>query len=126
MSTAHLTTFITWFWNDIDISDILINTVTGLYNNMAECVLSIKYYPLLPTSNDFFRTVEKPIILGRFSTEANYTKINSCAGNGKICTFDLRKSDTYHLYSSKSRPHAFTDYSPYTDMYLFLPKCIQR
>ena len=121
MSTAHLTTFITWFWNDIDINDILINAITGLYNNMAECVLSIKYYPLLPTSNDFFRTVEKPIILGRFSTDVNYTKINSCAGNGKICTFDLRKSETYNLYSSKSRPHAFTDYAPYTDMYLFLP-----
>ena len=121
MSTAQLTTFITWFWNDIDINDILINAVTGLYNNMAECVLSIKYYPLLPTSNDFFRTSEKSIILGRFSTNETYTKINSCAGNGKICTFDLRKSDTYNLYSSKSRPHAFTDYAPYTDIYLFLP-----
>ena len=121
MSTAQLTTFITWFWNDIDINDILINAVTGLYNNMAECVLSIKYYPLLPTSNDFFRTSEKSIILGRFSTNETYTKINSCAGNGKICSFDLRKSDTYNLYSSKSRPHAFTDYAPYTDMYLFLP-----
>ena len=121
MSTAHLTTFITWFWNDIDITDILINTVTGLYNNMAECVLSLKYYPIKPTSADFFRTSENPIILGRFSTDANYTKINSCAGNGKICTFDLRKSDTYNLYSSKSRPHAFTDYAPYTDIYLFLP-----
>lgn len=121
MTTAHLTTFITWFWNDIDITDILINTVTGLYNNMAECVLSVRYYPLLPTSADFFRTSENPIILGRFSTDANYTKINSCAGNGKICTFDLRKSDTYNLYSSNSRPHAFTDYAPYTDMYLFLP-----
>ena len=121
MTTAHLTTFITWFWNDIDINDILINAVTGLYNNMAECVLSLKYYPLLPKSGDFFRTSENPIILGRFSTDANYTKINSCAGNGKICSFDLRKSDTYNLYSSKSRPHAFTDYAPYTDMYLFLP-----
>lgn len=121
MTTAHLTTFITWFWNDIDINDILINAVTGLYNNMAECVLSVRYYPLLPTSADFFRTAEKPIILGRFSTDVNYTKINSCAGNGKICTFDLRKFDTYNLYSSKSRPHAFTDYAPYTDMYLFLP-----
>lgn len=121
MTTAHLTTFITWFWNDIDITDILINTVTGLYNNMAECVLSVRYYPLLPTSEDFFRTAEKPIILGRFSTDANYTKINSCAGNGKICTFDLRNTDRYNLYSSKSRPHAFTDYAPYTDMYLFLP-----
>lgn len=121
MTTAHLTTFITWFWNDIDINDILINAVTGLYNNMAECVLSVRYYPLLPTSADFFRTAEKPIILGRFSTNVNYTKINSCAGNGKICTFDLRKFDTYNLYSSKSRPHAFTDYAPYTDMYLFLP-----
>ena len=122
MTTAHLTTFITWFWNDIDINDILINAVTGLYNNMAECVLSLKYYPIKPTSADFFRTSEKPIILGRFSTDANYTKINSCAGNGKICSFDLRSSnDKYSLYSSKSRPHAFTDYAPYTDLYLFLP-----
>ena len=122
MSTAHLTTFITWFWNDIDINDILINAVTGLYNNMAECVLSLKYYPLLPTSDDFFRTSEKSIILGRFSTDANYTKINSCAGNGKLCTFELGKNkDKYLLYSSNSRPHAFTDYAPYTDIYLFLP-----
>ena len=122
MSTAHLTTFITWFWNDIDINDILINAVTGLYNNMAECVLSIKYYPILPTSDDFFRTVEKPIILGRFSTDVNYTKINSCAGNGKLCTFELGENkDKYLLYSSNSRPHAFTDYAPYTDIYLFLP-----
>ena len=122
MTTAHLTAFITWFWNDIDITDILINTVTGLYNNMAECVLSLKYYPLLPTTEDFFHTSENPIILGRFSTDANYTKINSCAGNGKICTFDLRSNNgKYNLYSSNSRPHAFTDYAPYTDLYLFLP-----
>ena len=122
MSTAQLTTFITWFWNDIDINDILINAVTGLYNNMAECVLSVKYYLLLPTSEDFFRTSEKSIILGRFSTEANYTKINSCAGNGKLCTFELGENkDKYLLYSSNSRPHAFTDYAPYTDIYLFLP-----
>ena len=122
MSTAQLTTFITWFWNDIDINDILINAVTGLYNNMAECVLSLKYYPLLPTSEDFFRTSEKSIILGRFSTTENYTKINSCAGNGKLCTFELGENkDKYLLYSSNSRPHAFTDYAPYTDIYLFLP-----
>ena len=122
MTTAHLTTFITWFWNDIDINDILINAVTGLYNNMAECVLSLKYYPLLPTSEDFFRTSEKSIILGRFSTTETYTKINSCAGNGKLCTFELGENkDKYLLYSSNSRPHAFTDYAPYTDLYLFLP-----
>lgn len=122
MTTAHLTAFITWFWNDIDINDILINAVTGLYNNMAECVLSVRYYPLLPTSEDFFRTSENPIILGRFSTDTNYTKINSCAGNGKLCTFELGvNKDKYVLYSSNSRPHAFTDYAPYTDLYLFLP-----
>ena len=122
MTTAHITSFIAWFWNDIDITDILINTVTGLYNNMAECVLSIKYYPLLPTSNNFFLTSEKPIILGRFRTDANYTKINSCAGNGKICSFDLHSNaGKYNLYSSNNRPHAFTDYAPYTDLYLFLP-----
>ena len=122
MSTAELTAFMMWFWNDIDLSDILINTVTGLYNNMAECVLSLKYYPLLTTSDDFFRTSKNSIILGRFNTTEQYTKINSCAGNGLLCSFDLRSNaDKYNLYSSKSRPHAFTDYAPYTDIYLFLP-----
>lgn len=122
MTTAELTTFITWFWNDVDLSDILFNAVTGLYNNMAECVLTMKYYPLKPTNSDFFHLSDNSIILGRFSTDAKYKKISSCAGNGKICTFDLAGNiEKYKLYSSKSRPHAFTDYAPYTDLYLYLP-----
>ncbi len=121
MNTAEITAFIIWFWNNVDLSDILFNTITGLYNNMSECVLSLKYYPLKPSDNDFFRTTSQGVTLGRFKTDENYTKINSCAGNGKLCTFDLRSTDKYNLYSSKSRPHAFTDYSPYTDLYLFLP-----
>lgn len=122
MNTSEITAFITWFWNNVDLSDILFNTITGLYNNMSECVLSMKYYPLKPSNDDFFRTVPKGIIMGRFKTEETYTKINSCAGNGKLCSFELGvNKDKYMLYSSDSRPHAFTDYAPYTDIYLFLP-----
>lgn len=122
MTTAELTAFITWFWNDVDLSDILFNAVTGLYNNMAECVLTLKYYPIKSSNSDFFRLTDKSIVLGRFSTEENYKKINSCAGNGKLCRFDIAENlEKYNLYSSKSRPHAFTDYSPYTDLYVYLP-----
>lgn len=122
MTTAELTAFITWFWNDVDLSDIIFNAVTGLYNNMSECVLTLKYYPIKSTNTDFFRLSDKSIVLGRFSTTEQYKKINSCAGNGKICTFDIAENlEKYKLYSSKSRPHAFTDYAPYTDLYLFLP-----
>lgn len=122
MTTAELTAFFTWFWNDIDLTDILINTVTGLYNNMAECVLNLKYYPLKPTNADFFRLNDNSIVLGRFKTDETYKKINSCAGNGKLCRFNITDNfDKYSLYSSKSRPHAFTDYAPYTDLYVYLP-----
>ena len=122
MTTAELTAFITWFWNDVDLSDIIFNAVTGLYNNMAECVLTLKYYPLKSINEDFFHLNDKAIVLGRFATSEQYKKINSCAGNGKLCKFDLAENlEKYKLYSSKSRPHAFTDYSPYTDLYLYLP-----
>ena len=122
MTTAELTTFIKWFWNDVDLSDIIFNAVTGLYNNMAECVLTMKYYPLKPTDSDFFHISDNSIILGRFATNEKYKKISSCAGNGKICTFDIgNKLEKYSLYSSKRRPHSFTDYAPYTDLYIYLP-----
>lgn len=122
MTTAELTAFFTWFWNDIDLTDILINTVTGLYNNMAECVLNLKYYPIKTINEDFFRLKNNSIILGRFNTDESYKKINSCAGNGILCTFDIGSHlDKYSLYSTKSRPHAFTDYAPYTDLYVYLP-----
>lgn len=122
MTTAELTAFITWFWNDVDLSDILFNAVTGLYNNMSECVLSLKYYPIKSSNSDFFRLTDKSIVLGRFATTEQYKKINSCAGNGKLCTFDIVANlEKYNLYSSKSRPHAFTDYAPYTDLYVYLP-----
>ena len=122
MTTAELTTFIKWFWNDVDLSDILFNAVTGLYNNMSECVLTMKYYPLKPTDSDFFHLSDNSIILGRFSTDEKYKKISSCAGNGKLCTFDLAGNlEKYKVYSSKTSPFAFTDYAPYTDIYVYLP-----
>lgn len=120
MTTAHLKAFITWFWNDVDLGDILFNTVTGLYNNMSECVLSVKYFPL-SVGSDFFTTTEHGIVMGRFKTDENYSLINKIKGNGNLCTFDFTDYAKYDLYSSKSRPHAFADYSPYTDVVIYLP-----
>ena len=121
LNTSELTSFMTWFWNDVDLSDILFNTVTGLYNNMAECVLSIKYYPLKPTSEDFFRYKSQGIVMGRFKTDENYTKITSCAGNGMLCEFDFSKYKKYSWYSNLGGKHNFTDFAPYTDIYIYLP-----
>lgn len=121
MNTSEVTAFMTWFWNDVDLSDILFNTVTGLYNNMAECVLSLKYYPLKPKSEDFFRSNSQGIVMGRFKTAENYTKITSCAGNGMLCEFDFTKYKKYSWYSKPNAKHNFTDYAPYTDIYIYLP-----
>ena len=121
LNTSELTAFMKWFWNDVDLSDILFNTVTGLYNNMSECVLSLKYYPIKPTSKDFFRYNSQGIVMGRFKTDENYTKITSCAGKGMLCEFDFMKYKKYSWYSNPNGRHNFTDFAPYTDIYIYLP-----
>lgn len=110
--------FINWFWNDMtDWSTILINSITGLYGNMQNCVISIKKMHVADKYLFDSRTDGSDIKLGRFtysvSSGSFCQTINSGPNQMKdVGSYNL--PDTADLYG-------FLDYSPYTAISIYLP-----
>ena len=111
MTRAQLHRFIYYFWNDIgkNATDWF-NDIQGLYNNLSEAVLGVKYFPC--TSKwlyDIDPGQPPTITIGRYSTTFQATQIKS---NAK-----LTKIGSYAIYE---RYKNFLDYTA-TRIELFLP-----
>ena len=117
-----LQSFINWFWNDMtDWASVIINSITGLYGNMQNCVISIKK---MHVAEKFLfdlhggRDNTTDIKLGRYtctlSNAANHLqKILSCPDKMvEVGSYNL--PDTDNVYG-------FLDYSPYTAISIYLP-----
>lgn len=113
-----LSGFINWFWNDMtDWGTVLINSITGLYGNMQNCVISIKKMHV--AEQFLFDNVDynANIKLGRYtyvSGGANYSQQINSAPNKMKDVGSYTLSDTDNIYG-------FLDYSPYTAISIYLP-----
>lgn len=100
------------FYKDLwslDISDVIVNQVTGIYGSLIENVLSLRWFPI--KSSDIGTNVaNNPIKVGYVTlgvTGYQYD-VNNQINHG--ATFDVSKS-----YNS------YMDYAPYTDIQVYLP-----
>lgn len=114
LQAGELQQFISWFWNnagEIIEADDLWDRIKGLYNDLASAVINIRYFPVNPyyiggvsdTNNIIISSIQMPI--------QNIKKINK----GKLVKRTLGE------YSINEQFKAFTDYSPYTQLMLYLP-----
>lgn len=113
-----LSAFINWFWNDMtDWSTVIINSITGLYGNMQNCVISIKK---MHVADEFLfddRTYNADIKLGRYTyvtNGANHSQQINSAPNKMKDVGSYTLDDTDNIYG-------FLDYSPYTAISIYLP-----
>ncbi len=114
LQAGQLESFITWFWEhagEIIELDDLWNRIQGLYQNLASAIINIRYYPvdtqyiggIESTNNIIIGSVEMPI-QGIYKLQKR-----------KLTKRVLGRIDIKHKYN------AFTDYSPYTELMLYLP-----
>lgn len=108
-TAAQVNAFFNWLWNDIDWEKIVINSVTGLYGNLADCIIGLDYVPF-PIS-ELFTTATSKIVLGRYGTEISANSI----GEGKVTYYKLDdlKIDPFR--------NDFFAYNGYTEIKLYLP-----
>lgn len=114
LQAGQLESFITWFWQNageiIELDDLW-DRIKGLYNDLASAIINIRYFPVDPyyiggvsdTTNIVLSSIEMPI-----------------TGIKKLNKTKLRKR-TLGEISIPNKYNAFTDYSPYTSLMLYLP-----
>lgn len=111
MNKGQLQQFIKYFWNDIgtDVTDWF-NDIQGLYNNLSEAVIGVKYFPCTSSWLYDVDTEHNPTVtVGRYSTTFHATQIKS---NSK-----LTRIGSYAIYE---RYKNFLDYTA-TKIEVFLP-----
>ena len=108
-SASTIDAFLGWMWNGIDWEQVVINSVTGLYGNLAECVIGIDYVPF--QISEYFSTASASIVLGRYGTDISALSIGSPLSSAMsvgAVTFPTFRDD-------------FLGYSGYTELKLYLP-----
>lgn len=116
ISRSKLSEFIYWFWHNMvdDWAGTVINTITGLYGNMSECVISIKKI-FTPSSLLYSTFSTSPYIkIGRYQYDTGAAGCDIISGGALSQT----EVGTYYF-----APHYdnFVDYSPYTAISVYLP-----
>lgn len=114
LQAGQLESFITWFWQhagEIIELDDLWDRIKGLYNDLASAIVNIRFFPVDPyyiggttdTSDIIISSITMPI--------SNIKILN----RRKLIKRTLGTIDITHKYN------AFTDYSPFTSIMLYLP-----
>ena len=107
MNLSELRNFTTFFWSGFDIGDVLLNTVSGLYDGISNNVLSVAYFPIGSPN-----TTEREIKVGRLTTDITGHSINQ-----NLQTIVMGSITIGEKFKS------FVDYAPYTQLGLYLPYC---
>ena len=108
LSKEDLKSFFIDLWS-LDFSDIIFNQVTGVYSNLVENVISLRWFPVPLQALGEIGTTEA-IKLGYTTLETSGTTLQSTAPLMTGGAFDIKP-----VYNS------YMDYAPYTDMQVFLP-----
>ena len=108
LSQEDLKNFFIDLWS-IDFSDLIFNQVTGVYSNLIENVVSLRWFPVPLLALGEIGTTEG-IKLGYTTLETAGTTISSVAEIMFGGMFDIKP-----VYNS------YMDYAPYTEVQVFLP-----
>lgn len=114
LQAGQVESFITWFWNNageiIDLNDLW-EKVQGLYENLAQAVVNIRFFP-----------VDPQYIGGTTDTDhINIGQINMPFSGIKQLQKRKLTKRTLGSFNVEKYYKAFTDYSPYTELQLYLP-----
>lgn len=110
MNGDGLKGFFQWFWtNTPDLQDVIENVITNIYGNLSECIVGIWK---CPAPLDFFATQTEAVTIqiGRYDTGLQGVRILSEPANVTLGTYKI---------SEKFK--SFLDYSPYTQIMIYLP-----
>ena len=108
LSKEDLKSFFIDLWS-LDFSDIIFNQVTGVYSNLVENVISLRWFPVpLQALGEIGPT--EAIKLGYTTLATSGTTLQSTAHLMTGGAFDIKP-----VYNS------YMDYAPYTDIQVFLP-----
>lgn len=108
LSQEGLKDFFIDLWS-LDFSDLIFNQVTGVYSNLIENVVSLRWFPVPLQALGEIGTTEG-IKLGYTTLETAGTTISSVAEVMMGGIFDIKPA-----YNS------YMDYAPYTEVQVFLP-----
>ena len=108
LSKEDLKDFFIDLWS-LDFSDLIFNQVTGVYTNLIENVVSLRWFPVMLQALGEIGTTEG-IKLGYTTLETAGTTIASVAEIMLGGMFDIKP-----VYNS------YMDYAPYTEIQVFLP-----
>lgn len=108
LSKEGLKDFFIDLWS-LDFSDLIFNQVTGVYSNLIENVVSLRWFPVPLQALGEIGTTEG-IKLGYTTLETAGTTISSVAEVMMGGIFDIKP-----VYNS------YMDYAPYTEVQVFLP-----
>lgn len=118
INVGELNDFLLWFWYDIQQFSILdpstwdniFDSIEGLYANLANAVLSIRYMPI------------KPEWIGGLGSQ-EVIKIAQIQKNGLVDTIGKNKSIIRKIGEIKIQNdfNSFVDYAPYSELVLYLP-----
>lgn len=108
LSKEDLKDFFIDLWS-LDFSDLIFNQVTGVYTNLIENVVSLRWFPVPLQALGEIGTTEG-IKLGYTTLETAGTTISSVAELMYGAMFDIKP-----VYNS------YMDYAPYTEVQVFLP-----
>lgn len=108
LTVEQMKDFYKELWS-LDITDVIVNQVTGIYGSLIENVLSLRWFPI--KSSDIGTNVaNNPIKVGYVTLGVSGYQYDT---NNKInhgAAFDITKE-----YNS------YMDYAPYTDIQVYLP-----
>lgn len=109
-----LNQFWTFFWKIPDISTILLNTLTGMFNSLSAQVMSIQMLPF--TAGDLgITTVTQAPVIGRYVMDQSLPRVTDGWNEIDFCEFDIKP------ISGKSDQIYFYDLKPYTTIHISLP-----
>ena len=118
VNAPNVSAFTSWLWNDIikedNISDFLFNSLTGICDNLYQCVTGCMLFPV-NIKNHLATVTTVPINLGRYTSELSV--LDASTYNCKVGECDYKFT---HKYGN------FLDYPPYVSALLYLPYVGQK
>lgn len=119
ITAPQLEDFLNWYWNDIgDISDIddLLAKIEGLYNNLSQAILNIRF---MPVEYDWIcelpEGVSVPVGNIKIAQIEKAGNVDMLSKQGKPKVRDIGHITIPNKYNS------FVDLSPYSQLSLYLP-----
>ena len=114
LQAGQLESFVRWFWNDagalLDVGDLW-KYLQGLYNDLGQAIINIRYFPV------------DPQYIGGTQDTSDIIIANISMPMSNVKTLQRRKLSkrTLGTIDIAQRYNAFTDFSPYSELMLYLP-----